>query len=138
MNDSRQHGEDLFGVYHDLLNLLPSSYNSSTVQYRVTNNVITSQVVGQVIEGQYRSLSNRPVSVLIQPDSVDSLEPNYPCSAASDLYSSYGVGSDAANWTLHLNDSVSLFVKLDSVSGVNASDPDWHQWFDHYVSYPVL
>jgi acid phosphatase len=132
LNDSRQHGRDIFGVYHDLLNFIPSTYNSSAVKYRVTNNVITSQVAGQIVEGQYSGLRNRPVSVLIQPDSIDSLEPAYTCSAASDLYSSYGVGSDTANWTLHLNDSVSLFAKLDSVSGVNSSDPGWHNWFDHY------
>jgi acid phosphatase len=132
LNDSRQHGRDIFGVYHDLLNFIPSTYNSSAVKYRVTNNVITSQVAGQIVEGQYSGFRNRPVSVLIQPDSIDSLEPAYTCSAASDLYSSYGVGSDTANWTLHLNDSVSLFAKLDSVSGVNSSDPGWHNWFDHY------
>ena len=113
-------------------NSLPSSYNSTTVKYRVTNNVITSQVAGQIVEGQYSALRDRPVSVLIQPDSIDSLEPAYTCNAADDLYSSYGEGSNAANWTLHLNDSVSLFAKLDSVSGVNSSDPDWHDWFDHY------
>ncbi|EXJ63691.1 hypothetical protein A1O7_00026 [Cladophialophora yegresii CBS 114405] len=132
LNDSRQHGRDLFGVYHDLLNFIPPSYNSSTVQYRVTNNVITSQVAGQIVEGEYPGLRNRPVSVLIQPDSIDSLEPGYTCSTASDLYSSYGVGSDAANWTLHLNDSIPLFAKLDLVSGVNSSDSGWHNWFDHY------
>jgi 2-phosphoxylose phosphatase len=134
LNDSRQHGQDISGVYRDLLNFLPSKYNASAISYRVTNNVITSQVVGQVIEAQYTGLRNRPVSVLVQPDSIDSLEPAYTCTAASDLYSSYGVGSDVANWTSHLNESVSLFAKLDSVSGVNSSDPDWHQWFDHYVS----
>ena len=84
------------------------------------------------MEGQYPALRNHPVSVLIQPDSIDSLEPAYSCDTADDLYASYGVGSDAANWTLHLNDSVSLFGKLDSVSRVNTSDPDWHNWFDHY------
>ena len=132
LDDSRQHGKDLYGVYHDLLRFLPSSYNSSSVKYRVTNNVITSQVAGQVIEGQYPALTNKPVSVLIQPDSIDSLEPAYTCDSATILYSSYGVGSNVANWTLHLNDSVPLFAKLDSVSKVNSSDPDWHQWFDHY------
>jgi 2-phosphoxylose phosphatase len=133
LNDSRQHGKDLFGVYHDLLKFLPSSYNSTAIKYRVTNNVITSQVAGQIVEGQYpQGFTDKPISVLIQPDSIDSLEPAYTCSAASSLYSSYGVGSSVANWTLHLNDSVALYAKLDSVSGVNTTDPDWHNWFDHY------
>lgn len=132
LNDSRQHGKDLFGVYHDLLSLIPGTYDAQKIKYRVTNNVITSQVAGQVIEGQFSSLTNSPIGVAIQPDSVDSLEPAYTCSAASSLYSSYGVGSSVANWTLHLNDSVSLFAKLDSVSGVNTTDPAWHTSFDHY------
>jgi len=119
-------------VYHDLLGFLPASRDTSHVQYRVTNNVITSQVVGEVVEGQYPQLTNAPVGVAVQPDSIDSLEPAYTCDAADSLFSSYGVGSDVANWTLHLNESLSLFAKLDSVSGVNTSDPDWHQWFDHY------
>ncbi|EXJ95888.1 hypothetical protein A1O1_01013 [Capronia coronata CBS 617.96] len=133
LNDSRQHGKDLFDVYHDLLGFLPAEYDNRRVGYRVTNNVITSQVVSQVVLGQYAGqFTDKPVGVAIQPDSIDSLEPGYTCEAASDMYSSYGVGSDAANWTLHLNESAPLFAKLDSVSVINASDPDWHQWFDHY------
>lgn len=132
LNDSRQHGKDLFGVYRDLLNFVPANYDPKKVSYRVTNNVITSQVIGQVVEGQYPSLTNSPVGVHIQPDSIDSLEPAYPCDAADNLRSAYGVGSHAANWTLHLNESTRLFAKLDAISGVNASDKGWHNWFDHY------
>lgn len=132
LNDSRQHGQDLFGVYHDLLKFLPSSYNSSMVKYRVTNNVITSQTVGEIIQGEYNELGNKPVSALIQPNSIDSLEAAYSCPSASTMFSSYGVGSHVANWTLHLNESAALYHKLDSVSGVNATDPAWHNWFDHY------
>lgn len=119
-------------MYHDLLNFIPADYDPKKVSYRVTNNVITSQVVGQVVQGQYSSLTNVPVGVGIQPASIDSLEPKYTCDAADDLRSSYGVGSRAANWTLHLNESRALFARLDAVSGVNASDKDWHSWFDHY------
>lgn len=94
--------------------------------------MITSEVAGQLVLGMFPSTAASVVQVAIQPDSIDSLEPTYECPAADDLYASYGVGSDAANWTRHLNDSAQLFNKLDSVSGVNRSDPDWHQWFDHY------
>jgi 2-phosphoxylose phosphatase len=128
LNDSRQHGRDLYSVYRDLLNFLPSQLDNT----KVTNNVITSEVAGQLILGMFPSTAQSVVRVAIQPDSIDSLEPNYECSAADDLFESYGVGSDARNWTRHLNDSVELFDKLDAVSGVNGSDPDWHNWFDHY------
>ena len=130
--DSRQHGKDLYDVYHGLLNFLPPMLDNSKVVYRVTNNVITSQVAGQLIEGMYTAATNRPVQVLIQPNSIDSLEPTYTCDAADTLYSSYGVGSSNANWTAHLNDSATLFNKLNSVSGVNGSDPDWSSSYDHY------
>jgi 2-phosphoxylose phosphatase len=132
LNDSRQHGLDLFSVYGSTLNFLPSTLDPKKVVYRVTNNVITSQVAGQLILGMYPSSSGKVTPVLIQPDSIDSLEPNYECDASDSLRESYSVGSDVANWTLHLNQSERLFSRLDAVSGVNETDPDWHNWFDHY------
>jgi acid phosphatase len=53
LEDSWQHGQDLFGVYHDLLNFLPASLDTNQVHFRVTNNVITSEVAGMVIAGMY-------------------------------------------------------------------------------------
>ena len=134
LEDSFQHGKDLFGVYHTLLNFIPASFDGSKVTYRVTNNVITSQVAGQLIMGMYPATANTQFQVFVQPDSIDSLEPRYACPAASDLFLSYGVGSTNANWTVHLNTSstVSLFETLDSISGVKSTDPEWHQSFDHY------
>jgi 2-phosphoxylose phosphatase len=132
LNDSRQHGLDLFDVYGNTLNFLPITLDSKKVVYRVTNNVITSQVASQLILGMYPSTSGKVTPVLIQPDSIDSMEPNYDCPFSDTLRKSYSVGSNATNWTLHLNQSKHLFAKLDAVSGVNVSDPDWHNWFDHY------
>ncbi|RMD43289.1 hypothetical protein DV735_g1820, partial [Chaetothyriales sp. CBS 134920] len=135
LGDSREHGKDLFAVYHDKLGFLPSNYDESRVSYRVTNNVITSQVASQLILGMYPDTVRAPasrVNVLIQPYTVDSLEPGYTCSAASTLYASYGVDSSAANWTAHLNESAALFAKLDSISGISSSSSAWHRSFDHY------
>ena len=132
LNDSRQHGKDLYGVYHDLLKFLPSTFDTTKGTYRVTNNVITSQVAGQIIEGMFPATTNTQIPVAIQPDSIDSLEPTYTCAAATTLYANYSVGSTNPAWTAHLNQSVSLFATLDAISGVNTTDPGWHQWFDHY------
>lgn len=136
LQDSRQHGLDLFGVYHDQLKFLPDAYDPAKVQFRVTNNVITSQVAGQVILGMYPDTANVTVSVLIQPDSIDSLEPTYSCSSSDTLRETYGVGSNFSNWTDHLTapETVSLFERLETVSNVNSSDSadDWYSWFDHY------
>ena len=72
------------------------------------------------------------VPLRIQPPSVDSLEPAYTCSAASNLFSSYGVGSSSSAWTAHLTAAKALYATLDSISGVSTTSSDWHQSFDHY------
>jgi len=116
-------------VYHDLLGFLPDDM-ADQVTYRVTNNVITSQVAGMLMNGMYAPTGPSPL--LIQPASVDSLEPSYPCPASSSLYASYGVGSSAANWTAHLTGARPLLAALDAVSGVPSSSTDWHKSLDHY------
>lgn len=116
-------------MYHDLLDFLPSDMNDK-VTYRVTNNQITSQVAGMLIDGMYAPEDNTPLR--IQPVNVDSLEPQYSCPKASSLYSAYGVSSTAANWTAHLTAAKSLFNSLDKISGIANDSTDWHKSFDHY------
>ncbi|KAF2856953.1 histidine acid phosphatase-like protein [Plenodomus tracheiphilus IPT5] len=129
LDDSHQHGKDLYAVYHDLLHFLPSKLNNR-VSYRVTNNVITSQVAGMVVAGMYSP--SKPAPLHIQPTNIDSLEPQYPCPAASTLYTSYGVGGTASNWTAHLTAAKPLFTALDKISGIAPDSTDWHKSFDHY------
>jgi hypothetical protein len=129
LDDSWQHGKDLYGVYYDLLGFLPTNMGDK-VTYRVTNNQITSQVAGMLINGMYAPTENTPLH--IQPTNIDSLEPQYSCPKASSLYSSYGVGSTAANWTAHLTSSAALFASLDTISGIPSDSTDWHKSFDHY------
>lgn len=132
--DSRQHGADLKSVYVDKLGFLPSTFDAETTKFRVTNNQITSQVAGELAIGLYPGLANKQLLVTVQPVNLDTLEPQYPCSSATSLYSSYGVGSKNPAWQAHLNalSTVSLFNTLDTISGVNRSDSGWHNWFDHY------
>lgn len=132
LDDSHQHGKDLFDTYHSLLSFLPAAYDSGKMQYRVTNNVITSQVASNLITGMFPSLRGESVPLLIQPDSIDSLEPAYTCPSASSIYSDYGPGSTNANWTAHLTASSKLFAALDTISGVPSGSTDWHQSWDHY------
>ncbi|KAF2089877.1 histidine acid phosphatase-like protein [Saccharata proteae CBS 121410] len=129
LDDSAQHGLDLFDVYHDLLKFLPNTMNGS-VKYRVTNNVITSQVAGKVVGAMYYPAWPTPLQ--IQPDSIDSLEPAYSCPASSDLYNAYAVGSTNSSWLAHLDASQPLFNELDAISGVDSDDSGWHQSWDHY------
>ncbi|KAF2022222.1 phosphoglycerate mutase-like protein [Aaosphaeria arxii CBS 175.79] len=134
LDDSYQHGSDLYSVYHDLLGFLPSKLDPKKVTYRVTNNQITSQVAGMIVNGMYQTRHSNDLNVplLIQPQKVDSLEPQYSCAAASTLSSSYGVNSKNANWTSHLTAASALFQTLDRISGVPADDGEFHKSFDHY------
>ncbi|MCJ1350198.1 MAG: hypothetical protein MMC33_000179 [Icmadophila ericetorum] len=131
LDDSYQHGLDLLGVYHNLRGFLPKKLDESII-YRVTNNVITSQVAGMVVQAMYPSPATANIPLLVQPDSIDSLEPTYSCPTASLLYSSLGPGSSSPAWTAHLSAASSLHTKLDSVSGIPATDGAWHMSFDHY------
>lgn len=129
LDDSWQHGKDLSEVYKNRFGSLLVN-PSDQVSYRVTNNVITSQVAGMVVAAMYRDITELPLAV--QPASIDSLEPKYICNAGTALYSSYGVGSTDSNWTEHLAASQPLFNALDNISGVAPNDPGFHQSWDHY------
>ncbi|KAK5997371.1 hypothetical protein PT974_02727 [Cladobotryum mycophilum] len=133
LQDSWQHGADLYDVYHSLLGLLPArSANTdydSRVKYRVTNNAITSQVAGMVINGMWQTRD--PVSLLIQADGIDSLEPQYPCPKANSLFSSIKSSSNP-QWQHHLDAAAGIYHQLDGLSGVSPDDYGFHASFDHY------
>ncbi|KAI5357717.1 Putative histidine phosphatase superfamily [Septoria linicola] len=130
--DSFQHGKDISHVYQGLLHFLPKKFDKDTVQYRVTNNIITSQVASQAIVGMWPGHSNTDHELLIQQSSIDSLEPTYPCSAAQALYASYGPGSSSPAWKEHLTQSAPLKARLDALSGVDPTAADWSSSWDHY------
>lgn len=132
LDDSWEHGADLKAVYADLLDFIPVEYDPAATTFRVTNNVITSQVASMLIAGMYPAQSGKDTPLLIQPNSIDSLEPRYSCPASAALFSDYSVGSSATNWTEHLTASSALFSQLDNVSGIDPDDSGWHQSFDHY------
>ena len=132
LDDSWQHGSDLYGVYHDLLGFLPDKYDPNLVTYRVTNNVITSQVASMVTSGMFGGEAQQNLPLLVQPASIDSLEPAYTCPAATKNFSAYGPGSNDSGWTSHLKAASDLYAKLDSISGVSPTDSGFHMSFDHY------
>jgi hypothetical protein len=63
LDDSWQHGKDLYSVYHDLLGFLP---DDSDVTFRVTQNVITSEVAGMVINGMFGTDGEFPLLIEVQ------------------------------------------------------------------------
>ena len=132
LDDSWQHGKDLYGVYHDLLGFLPEKYDANLVSFRVTNNIITSQVASMVTSGMFSGEAHQNLPLLVQPASIDSLEPAYTCLAAKNNFSAYGVGSNDSSWTSHLKAAFNLYEHLDTISGVSPTDSGFHVSFDHY------
>lgn len=137
LDDSWQHGADLYGVYGDLLGFLPARDSEAAaeetwrehVQYRVTNNVITSEVTGMVINGMWGVTSSVPL--LIQPSGMDSLEPSYTCAAATAQFDDIKSARNTA-WAAHLGAAQGLYTALDGISGVAPDDPGFHASLDHY------
>jgi acid phosphatase len=84
-----------------------------------------------VIAGLYPSYTSS-IPLHIQPSSLDSLEPTYPCAAATTLSSTYAVKSTNPAWLAHLNAASALFKTLDSASNIEVENVDWHQSIDHY------
>ncbi|KAL1717692.1 histidine phosphatase superfamily [Schizophyllum commune] len=130
LQDSYQHGADLRSVYASIFGW-NDTLDPEAVKIRVTNNVITSQVAGGVLRGLFPGVSD--VQVHVQPEGIDSLEPQYPCPAADDVRAAYTTGDNGTDWQHHLNATAELFAKLDAVSGIEKDDDaGWHTWFDHY------
>lgn len=68
LDDSWVHGRDLYGVYHELLGFLPGKDEEweDKVRYRVTNNQITSQVAGMVVNGMWGVTDRFPLSIQVR------------------------------------------------------------------------
>ncbi|KAM5455842.1 putative acid phosphatase [Microsporum canis] len=148
LDDSWQHGRDLYAVYHKLLHFLPLGLDHDKISFRVTNNMITSQVAGMLINGMYGIRGNTPLNVevcngnpiniviipnrpLFKSPQTDSLEPKYSCPKSSSLFSEV---KDAPNtpWADHLTRTKEFVAELDAISGVSPSNSGWHSSFDHY------
>jgi hypothetical protein len=65
LDDSWQHGKDLYGVYHDLLGFLPDN-TGDKVTFRVTQNVITSEVAGMLINGMFGTEADYPLLIQVR------------------------------------------------------------------------
>ncbi|KAM0786209.1 hypothetical protein ACM66B_007013 [Microbotryomycetes sp. NB124-2] len=129
--DSYQHGKDLADVYQKKLKFLPKKLDDKLVSFRVTNNVITSQVASALIPGLFSdSLKDGAVAAKIQSSSYDSLEPTYSCPAA-DKARSDNEGSNP-NWQASLTGAKDLYARLDAISGIDPTDGGWHSSIDHY------
>lgn len=121
--DSKQHGKDLFELYHDTLGFLPDEYDPELTAWRITNNNITQQVFDHLIQGMYPE-----ANVTAELRKLDNLEPNLPCSQADSLKSkirSTPMWYDETNMTIY-ND-------LAQQDGINhTSYPGFFGTIDHF------
>ena len=128
LEDSLLHGQDFRGVYGDLLQFLPLSNERQKYQWRVTNNVITSQTLSGYAKGIFPDITE--YYSLIQSSTYDSLEPTFSCPLASTVDGAYE-GTNA-NWTLHLNASMAVRQRFNNVSGIQPNDTaGWMTSWDH-------
>ncbi|KAF3765533.1 phosphoglycerate mutase-like protein [Cryphonectria parasitica EP155] len=82
-----------------------------------------------VINGMWGTSSSVPL--LIQPDGIDSLEPDYTCTSSTAQFDDIESANDTA-WQAHLDAAAPLYAELDGISGVAADDEGFHASFDHY------
>ncbi|OAX77970.1 hypothetical protein ACJ72_07725 [Emergomyces africanus] len=129
LDDSWQHGRDIYRVYHDKLRFLPRKLDLDRVSFRVTNNEITSQVAGMLIDGMYSP--KRPVPLIVESSSTDTLEPKYSCPRSKNLFST---AKSAPNtpWSAKVAASQPLLTRLDAISGVPSNAGSWHDSVDPY------
>ncbi|KAK9465795.1 histidine phosphatase superfamily [Lipomyces arxii] len=125
--DSAQHGKDLWSVYGDKLKFLPKQYDPTTMRFRATSGIITSQVTGVLARAMYPDLLE--LSVYQQTSANDAVAPGYSCPPADDVRAAY---QSTPEWQHHLNLTTDLFARLDALSGVDPTDDGWHSWYDHY------
>ncbi|SCZ98493.1 BZ3500_MvSof-1268-A1-R1_Chr3-1g05420 [Microbotryum saponariae] len=131
LTDSFTHGSDLAGVYRDMLGFLPKQLDPTKHTFRVTNNVITSEVLGGLVMGLFPTTPASGIAAAVQNSASDSLEPTISCPYANTILATY-LSSSNSTWTNHLQKASSLYSRLDAVSGVDPNNGGWHQSFDHY------
>lgn len=121
--DSFNHGRDLFAVYHDTLGFLPTEYDASKVQYRVTNNNITTQVFDSLIKGMYPSFNITP-----ELRENDNLEPNLKCKQADNLKTKI---RSTDIWYQESN--MTIYNELAKQDGINSTGyPGFFGSIDHF------
>ncbi|ORY23361.1 phosphoglycerate mutase-like protein [Naematelia encephala] len=128
LEDSKQHGQDFRGVYGDLLQFLPLSWEKNKYQFRVTNNVITTQTLSGFAAGIYPDVDE--YFAYIQSDSYDSLEPALSCSLAETVVGTYQ--GPNTTWSSHLDLTSALSARFRNVSGIEPNDTaGWNTSWDH-------
>nr|XP_018267388.1 acid phosphatase [Kwoniella dejecticola CBS 10117]OBR89546.1 acid phosphatase [Kwoniella dejecticola CBS 10117] len=128
IDDALVHGQDVRGVYGDLLGFLPLSNEKEKYSFRVTSNVITSQTLGGFGKGLFPDLEEH--TGWIQDDSYDSLKPALACKLRDTIGTQ--IIDLSSEWGNHLNWTLELRERFNNVSGIEFNDTaGWSTSWDH-------
>ncbi|KAI5309849.1 hypothetical protein KEM55_002283 [Ascosphaera atra] len=130
LDDAWQHGRDIYATYYDLLGFLPAAFDPEKVVFWITNTMITSQAAGMIVNGMFGE--SRDVPLLVQPRSVNSLEPQHNCPYYDALWSKIRSASPNSAWSTHLTRTAPLMSQLDTISDVPNNGSQWHTSYGNY------
>lgn len=125
IQDGYQHGKDLWGVYGEMLGLIPTAPNKR-VWFRSSGSALTQASAGAVLRGVWPDYQGAlPLHQMVS--SVDTVNEGYSCAAVGSTLSSI---QSTAHWKEHLTVTEQLRSKLGAMLGATASS--WQSTFDHF------
>jgi len=117
--------QDLRTVYGSILHILPA-YPDESVYIR-TSGDLTDQVASGLVAGLWNGNVSK-YATHAEPSQIDGLAPSYTCAYAKELQSE---AQSLEAWYQHLNASLPLQQKLDSILNTT-DDSAWHVSWDHF------
>lgn len=126
LEDSIQHGKDLYDVYGDMLGIIPQFPDERTY-FRTTPTTLTRQVASGIVKGMFHG-QVASLQIYQQPSNFDSLAPDYLCPFADDIRKNY---QNVPAWFEHLKQTADFQNELSLVLGVQGNI-EWSSSYDHF------
>lgn len=124
--DAEQHGRDLWGVYGQLLDLLPVEPGLEEVKHRASNSRLTEATANGVMRGLWCSQFDMPLYQ--QPEDYDTVNAGFTCEKRAVLQKAQRVTAD---WNAHLAEMAPVLESLNETFEGSATSA-WTANFDHY------
>lgn len=124
--DAEKHGRDLWGVYGELLGLLPVEPGCNEVKHRASNSRLTEATANAVMRGLWTSQFELPLYQ--QPADYDTVNAGFSCPKRSVLKSDQ---RQTDEWNAHLTEMQPVLASLNETFDGLASG-EWEANFDHF------
>lgn len=124
--DAEQHGRDLWGVYGELLGLLPVEPGCDQVKHRASNSRLTEATANGVMRGIWTSQFDLPLYQ--QPADYDTVNAGFSCPKRDALKNDQ---RKTQEWNDHLNEMQPVLTKLNQTFDGIATG-EWEASFDHF------